>query len=202
MRLRLGETVSVFGANGAGKSSLVRTIAGLIRPTVGRVVRSGLNGAERLGLVGHQTMLYGELSVRENLEFFARMHAMPNPLGIAKRVMERVEVAERASDAVRTLSRGLQQRVAIGRAILHAPRVLLLDEPFAGLDERSAGVVESVLDEFRRSGAGIVITGHNVEHGLAMAERAIVMAGGRTALDCAAGEASAETVRAMMGGRG
>ena len=133
--LGAGDCLALFGPNGAGKTTLLRLVAGLLRPSAGSVRLAGTElrrdaaARGRVGLLSHQNMLYAPLTARENVEFFARLYGLPDARGRAAAALGAMRVLDRADVAVRTLSRGLQQRVSIARAIVHDPRVLLLDEP-------------------------------------------------------------------------
>src|SRR5437660_7398884 len=131
--LEAGQTLAIFGPNGAGKTTLLKVLAGLIRPDAGRATVAGGRGA--IGWIGHQAHLYGHLTVRENLLFWAALYDVPTPLRRARvdEALRRHGLADRADEPVQALSRGLVQRAGIARALLHEPRVLLLDEPFTGL---------------------------------------------------------------------
>jgi ABC-type multidrug transport system, ATPase component len=139
--LAAGECLALFGPNGAGKTTLLRLLAGLLRPTAGQCrvsgapIREGAAARARVGLVSHASMLYASLSARENLEFTARMYGLADPSAAAGRALTAMRVHDRAETPVRLLSRGLQQRVSIARAIVHEPTLLLCDEPYTGLDE-------------------------------------------------------------------
>ena len=179
--LARGACLALFGPNGAGKTTLLRLLAGLLRPNAGDVrlegvtVRGETAARARVGLISHQSMLYAPLTGRENVEFFARLYGLPEARGAALRALETMGVRDRADVAVRTLSRGLQQRVSIARAIVHEPDVLLLDEPYSGLDESGAASLTTVLRSLRSRGATLVIVTHNVGEGLALASHAAIM---------------------------
>ena len=182
-----GDCLAVFGPNGAGKTTLLRLIAGLLKPTTGQVRLSGVDvrtetaARGRVGIISHHSMLYAPLTVRENLEFTARLYGVPNATVAVGAVLSRLEIADRADTPVRTLSRGLQQRVSIARAIVHQPSVVLLDEPYSGLDESGSGALTSLLKGLKDAGATLVIVTHNVAEGLALATHAAIMAAGRFA---------------------
>src|ERR687896_1141345 len=183
--LPAGATVAVFGANGAGKTTLLRIIAGLLRPHAGtaRVLgaelpREAHRARGRIGLLGHEPMLYRDLSVRENLRFHARLHGVA-PARVEELVAQ-VGLAGRADDPLRTLSRGMTQRAAICRAVLHEPELLLLDEPLANLDPGGAGAVAPLIG--RAAGVARVVISHDVEHGLAEADVVLGLRAGRQAL--------------------
>lgn len=185
--LHLGEAecLALFGPNGAGKTTLLRLLAGLLRPTSGTARVNGVplrgDAAARahVGLISHQSMLYGPLTVRENVELTARLYGVTDPALAAERVLRGMRVMERADTPVRALSRGLQQRVSIARALVHAPRVLLLDEPYTGLDALGAAALTETLERLRTEGATLVLVTHNIAEGLAVATHAAVMHGGR-----------------------
>ena len=162
-----GATLAVFGANGSGKTTLLRIVAGLLRAQAGTVEVSG-----RIGLLGHEPMLYRDLSVRQNLEFHARLHRVA--FARVDELLERVGMRSRADEPVRTLSRGMTQRVAVCRALLHDPDVLLLDEPYANLDPGARAVVAPLLARGTR-----MLISHDVAEGLAEADAAIGLRGAR-----------------------
>src|SRR5207249_2234710 len=136
--LEAGQTLAIFGPNGAGKTTLLKVLAGLIRPDAGRATVAGGRGA--IGWIGHQSHLYGHLTVRENLLFWAALYAVPAATRAtrADATLRQLGIADRAEQAVWSLSRGLARRAAIAKALIHEPRVLLLDEPFTGLDLAAA----------------------------------------------------------------
>lgn len=180
-----GECLALFGPNGAGKTTLLRLLGGLLRPGSGRVLLHGTElpgspATRRLvGLISHHTMLYPALTVRENLRFAAECQGVPRPDTAVSRVLDQLCVLDREFTPVRLLSRGLQQRVSIARALVHRPRLLLLDEPYTGLDEVGAQAFTRALLELKASGATLVLVTHNLAEGLALADRAAVMRGGR-----------------------
>lgn len=183
--LGTGECLALFGPNGAGKTTLLRVLAGLLRPTRGSVHLDGVpvQGAaaarSQVGLLSHQSMLYAPLTVRENVHFTARLYGVPDPAAATDRALDRLGMTARAEQPVRALSRGLQQRVSIARAVVHGPRVLLLDEPYTGLDEAGASTLTALLTELRDSGATLVLVTHNLAEGLALATHAAIMRAGR-----------------------
>ena len=185
--LDAGEALALFGPNGAGKTTLLRLLAGLLRPTSGEAVIGGASARShaetrgRVGLISHQTMLYPALTSLENVEFAARLHGLPAPREAARRALETIGIAERAESFVKTLSRGMQQRVSIARAIVHQPAILLLDEPYTGLDAAGAAALTGMLRGLRGSGSTMVLVTHNIEEGLAIASHAGVMMRGELA---------------------
>ena len=182
-----GDCLAVFGPNGAGKTTLLRLLAGLFKPTRGEVRLNGVDvrrdtaARARVGIISHHSMLYAPLTVRENLEFTASLYGLDNPRAAVDAALARLEIADRAETPVRTLSRGLQQRVSIARAIVHQPSVVLLDEPYSGLDESGAAALTSLLRGLKEAGATLVIVTHNVAEGLALATHAAIMSAGRFA---------------------
>ena len=185
--LERGECLALFGPNGAGKTTLLRVLAGLLRPSrgVARVggveVREDAAARARVGLISHQSLLYAPLTARENVLFSARLYGVPEPEAAADRALARLRMTDRAEQPVRSLSRGLQQRVSIARAIVHGPQVVLLDEPYTGLDEAGAGALTGALVELKQGGAALVLVTHNLAEGLALATHAAVMRAGRFA---------------------
>ena len=183
--LSAGECLAVFGPNGAGKTTLLRVLAGLLTPSSGKASVSGVDlpaGAEvrrRVGLISHHTMLYEALSARENVAFAARLYATTDTPRRVEDALRRMSMLERADAPIRSLSRGMQQRVSIARSMVHSPELVLADEPYNGLDESGARALTELLQELRSSGTTIIIVTHNIAEGLALASRAAVMSGGR-----------------------
>ncbi len=185
-----GEALAVAGPNGAGKSTLLRLLAGLMRPTAGevRVLGRALTGAaaearRAIGLLSHQSLLYDDLTLAENLTFAARLYGLPRPAESARAALEQAGLGARAGDLPRRLSRGLLQRAAIARALLHRPRVLLLDEPFTALDAASADRLRETLRARRADGLGLVIVTHHLAEVWDVATRVAVMVEGRWVCD-------------------
>lgn len=203
--LPAGASLAVLGANGAGKSSLLRVMSTLLRPTTGSMELFGPtsprrdSAKHRVGFIGHQSMLYADLSARENLEFFATLYRLAEPRRRAAEFLEIVELSARANDAVRGLSRGMLQRVAVARALLHSPDLILADEPFTGLDERSSAIVARCLQDRHRQGSAMVIVSHDVAASLASAGRVLVLREGSVALHTTSRSVSAQEVRAATG---
>ena len=183
--LGAGDCLALFGPNGAGKTTLLRLVAGLLAPGEGSVHVNGVSlkaGAEaraQVGLVSHASMLYGALTVRENVELAARLYGLGDPSRAAMDALALMRVEDRADAPARTLSRGLQQRVSIARAMVHAPRLLLCDEPYTGLDDAGSAALTAVLTERREAGAALLLVTHNLTEGLALATQAAIMRRGR-----------------------
>ena len=182
-----GDCLAVFGPNGAGKTTLLRMLAGLLKPTAGTARIGGVQlpgGPEAraaVGLISHASMLYGALTSLENVELAAKLYGVADARSAALRALERMRVADRAETPVRALSRGLQQRVSIARAMVHEPEVVLLDEPFTGLDAAGAAALTEALTGLRSHGAALILVTHNIEEGLSLATRAAIMRDGRFA---------------------
>jgi len=169
LRVRYGTVVTVLGPNAAGKTTLLRILATLTRPSRGCVRVGGLDVQGQasdirglIGWVGEQTLLYGHLSPRENLRFYGRMYGVRDLERRIDALTQRLGFGDRQEDAVHDLSRGMQQRVALARAILHRPLILLLDEPYSGLDRHSATVLDNLLSELRDDGHTILMTTHDL----------------------------------------
>ena len=186
LSLGWGEFLALFGANGSGKTTLLRTLAGQARPDEGSVRIAGYDLRRRpaaarrqVGVVAHSGYLYDDLTCRENLAFYGRLYAVEDlPQRVAE-ALERVGLSRRADRRVRSLSHGMQKRLAIARAILHRPSLLLLDEPESGLDRQSVAALADLLREWTASGRSVVMTTHNVDLGLAWATTAAVMSNGK-----------------------
>ena len=185
LSLEAGRTLVVFGPNGAGKSTLLRVLATLLRPHAGiaRVLGRELPREDwavrgKVGLLSHDPLLYRDLSARENLDYHARLHGVPG--GRAEELLGAVGLTLRAGDPVHTFSRGMVQRLAVCRAVLHDPPVLLLDEPRANLDPQAAALVEPLIGA--ASGRTRVVTSHDPAGGLAEADIALGLRGGRAEL--------------------
>ncbi len=186
--VRRGEFVVIFGPNGAGKTTLIKVLATIIRPSSGSVRVAGfdlrdnqLEIRRKIGVVSHQTYLYDDLTAFENLKFYGRMYDVPNLEERINEVITRVGLASRLHHQVRTLSRGMQQRLSIARAILHHPSIMLLDEPETGLDQYATAMLREVLDELIAGGGTVVMTTHRLEYGLEMGNQLAIMAEGRIA---------------------
>jgi heme exporter protein A len=200
LRLEPGATLAVLGANGAGKTTLLRVLATLLRPHSGKaeVLGSPLPGEGwkvrgRVGYLGHDPLLYRDLSGRENLTYHARLYGL-EPARVQER-LDTVGLGRRADDPVRDLSKGMVQRLAVARATLHDPDLLLLDEPRANLDPAAAEALEPLIG--RASGKARVLVSHDVEGALAEADLALGLKGGRQAFCSHAGEIDAKAAREL-----
>jgi heme exporter protein A len=181
-----GEFVALLGPNGAGKTTFLRILASLTRPTHGTITIDGYRLSDQaaavrrhLGVVLHQPLLYGELTAEENLRFYGRMYALPNIETRIDKILELVGLSLRRSELVRTFSRGMQQRLSIGRALLHDPPVMLLDEPHTGLDQDASVMFDSVLEQVARRGYTVVMTSHDLIRAAKLADRFDILTGGK-----------------------
>ncbi len=181
-----GDVIALLGPNGAGKSTLLSILSSLMRPTSG-AVRYGAITAEdggdplrlRIGFLGHELFLYTDLTARENLTFMARLYNLPDVAGTVERGLRRADLADRADDRVGGFSRGMRQRLALERALLHQPRLVLLDEPFTGLDDRSADALVDRISELGRGGAIVFAATHDFDYAERIATRAACVNRGR-----------------------
>jgi heme exporter protein A len=194
-----GEFVALLGPNGAGKTTLLRIAALLSTPTRGRVrftagSRSagaresgdgipGESAKKLIGMVGHNPLLYEDLTAAENLKLFAQLYGLGNPAACAARGLESCGLADRANGIVRTFSRGMRQRLALARALLHGPSLLLLDEPGTGLDRQAVSWLSETLARLRREGCTMIMSTHARSESLELATRAVLLSGGRVAED-------------------
>lgn len=199
-----GEFVALLGPNGAGKTTLLRIAAQLSIPTRGRVrftAGSRSSGAQEsgdgvpgdlakrmIGMVGHNPLLYDDLTAAENLRLFAQLYGLDDPAACAVRGLESCGLADRANGIVRTFSRGMRQRLALARALLHGPSLLLLDEPGTGLDRQAASWLSETLTRLRAQGCTMIMSTHARSESLELATRAVLLGGGRVAEDTRGGD--------------
>ncbi len=170
-----GDFLMLVGHNGAGKTTLIRVLAGLLKPTAGTVQRSGATG-----MVAHSSMLYDALTARENLAFHGRLHGL-NDAALVQRILEQMGLAPHGDRRVATFSRGMVQRLSIGRALLPDPEVLLLDEPFTGLDDAAAVIVREVLHDLEQRRRAVVVATHQLVEVVDLATSVGFLVGGRLA---------------------
>ncbi|OGT92598.1 MAG: heme ABC exporter, ATP-binding protein CcmA [Gemmatimonadetes bacterium GWC2_71_9] len=199
--LDAGEVLAIFGPNGAGKTTLLRILAGLLRPERGEVllggqsaVRSAASQRRRVGLISHATFLYDGLTASENLEFYGRLYGVRDPRARALAALEAVALAERAATFAGTMSRGMLQRLAIARALLHEPDIVLLDEPFTGLDQAAAAALRRQLVRLREERRTVVLVTHNLDEGLELATHTAIQVAGRF-VECAPKDGNAADYR-------
>ena len=185
-----GEIVGLLGPNGAGKSTLLNILATLLAPSKGRIIygdrTSQVGGAEiraQIGMLGHDLFLYPELTAHENLTFFAHLYGLPNVASLVDAALERANLSARANDYVGGFSRGMRQRVALERALLHDPRLILLDEPFTGLDQASTRALVARLQDRQRAGCMIVLATHDLDIVDGVLTRALFLINGRQTED-------------------
>ena len=186
LQVNAGERLAVFGPNGAGKTTLIKIMATLIRPSSGTVLICGKSIHDRpelirsrLGVMGHNTFLYDNLTVYDNLKFYGRMYGVKDLDNAVCEVIERVRLKSRLYDRVGTLSRGMQQRVSLARAIIHSPSILFLDEPETGLDPHAVSIMQGILDAPGTEHNTVLFTTHNMERGLELCDRLAILSGGR-----------------------
>ena len=203
---RAGAILGLLGPNGAGKSTLLTMLATLLRPTSGvirfgsldpRADGAGLRG--RIGILGHDLFLYPELTAAENLAFFAGLYRRADPAAVALRALDQAGLADRARDQVNSFSRGMRQRVALERALIHQPRLALLDEPFTGLDDASAAALVRRLGTLRESGTIVILATHDLDLAEGLLDEAVFLRDGRVAAAVARPERLRATYRNVMG---
>jgi heme ABC exporter ATP-binding subunit CcmA len=201
LTLAPGEALAVIGPNGAGKTTLLRVLAGLLRPTAGEVrvlgrpLARGEHQARRaIGLLTHQSLLYDDLTLLENLTFAARLYLLDQPREAARRALEGAGLGDRIDELPRRLSRGLLQRASIARSLLHQPKVLLLDEPFTALDASAAERLRADLRSRLAQGLGLVLVTHHLAEAWELASRVAVLVDGR----CAAYEPRIGSLEAFL----
>ncbi|MBI4506224.1 MAG: heme ABC exporter ATP-binding protein CcmA [Chloroflexi bacterium] len=202
LRVGWGERVAVLGPNGAGKSTLLRILGTLAPPSSGELHIAGLSPRHdrarirrRLGIVAHQTYLFDALTALENLLFYGQLYDVPRARQRAAELLERMGLAARADTRVRQLSRGMQQRLALARALLHEPDILLLDEPDTGLDQDGQAILAAVVRE--HADRTVVLTTHHVERAVALCDRAVVLDRGRLVRDSRVDDRGSDAVRAL-----
>ena len=202
--VRAGEAVAVLGANGAGKTTLLKVLATLVRPTRGTATVAGYDcarDAERVrgqvGLVGHSSYVYEDLTAAENLTFWATLGGLKLTHADRVAALAAVELDRAADERVRTFSAGMKRRLSLARFVLARPRVLLLDEPFTGLDQRAKKWLDEHLAAFKAGGGALLMTSHSFGRELAVADRIAILAGGAIALDTARGSLSADDIHRL-----
>ncbi len=198
LQVRRGEFVALFGRNGAGKTTFLKIAATLMRPTKGALSIEGFDigkqpeaARRRIGFLSHNTFVYRDLSALDNLKFFCRLYGVEDSDERLLGLLDRVGLRKRAADPVRAFSRGLQQRVGIARALLHDPSLILLDEPYTGLDANAADTLNSLLDAAVAAGKTVILTTHDVNQGLRGASRAVIVDRGTVVHDSKASDPAA-----------
>lgn len=204
LALHAGDILGLLGPNGAGKSTLLGMLATLTAPTMGAVTYGGVKATERgeairsrIGVLAHELHLYPELTARQNLEFFARLHDVFDPM-LVTTALASADLAERGEDQVASFSRGMRQRLALERCLLHRPRLVLLDEPFTGLDDRAVRVVADRIRRIASEGAMVVLATHDLDVADGLITRMAVVRGGRLLSDTAATSGVRQQYRALV----
>jgi ABC-type multidrug transport system ATPase subunit len=202
---RAGEIVGLLGPNGAGKSTLIGVVATLASPTSGTVRYGGQTAStlgaalrSRIGLLAHELHLYPELSARQNLTFFAELYGV-NPRGVVDAALSAANLLDRADETVAGFSRGMRQRLALERALMHQPRLVLFDEPFTGLDDRSVGIVSDRLRRLAAAGAIVLLATHDLDLADGLVTRVALVRDGRLLSDEMASTGLRARYRALIG---
>lgn len=197
-----GDFLTIFGRNGAGKTTLLKIVAGLTRSYRGSVrvfgsdlKRAGDSPRGRVGFVSHESFLYPDLTVYDNLLFYARLYRIPDTRSAVETTIATMDLEAKSASTVRSLSRGMKQRLSLGRAFLNKPELLLLDEPFTGLDERAAEMIDHTLGEVQAEGRTVVMATHNMERGWKRASRIAVLERGTFVYQSSVGETTFEDFR-------
>jgi len=181
-----GDSLALFGPNGAGKSTLIQVLCSLLQPTSGRVRIAGYETRrdrealhQIIGLIGHQTFLYPDLTAYENLKFYGAMYGVAQLKDRIPEVLDLVGLSDFRNDVVQNFSRGMQQRLSIGRAIIHDPKIIFLDEPFTGLDQQGSEDFIKLILRFRGQGKTVIMASHHLHLGLELCGRAAILKSGR-----------------------
>jgi ABC-type multidrug transport system ATPase subunit len=204
LALERGEILGLLGPNGAGKSTLIGMLATLVAPSSGSITyggattsRAGAGIRSRIGVLAHELHLYPELTARQNLEFFARLYGL-SAVATADAALAGADLSDRGDDQVLGFSRGMRQRLALERALLHKPRLVLLDEPFTGLDDRAVGLVADRLRRLAAEGAIVVLATHDLDLADGLITRMAVVRGGRLLSEGPAGQGTRQQYRSLM----
>jgi ABC-type multidrug transport system ATPase subunit len=191
LHVKRGEFMTLFGPNGAGKTTLIKLLATLTSPTSGTLsvygydVRKDVNNIRSvIGVISHDPYLYDNLSAFENIKFFGTLYGLDDVDNRARSVIKQVGLERRMNDLVRTFSRGMKQRLTVARAIVHEPKILLLDEPYTGLDQHGAQIFGEMLSNLKSQRRTILMTTHNIDEGLDLSDRIGILAKGKIVLDC------------------
>lgn len=190
LKVKEEEFLTIFGPNGSGKTTLIRVLSTISKPSSGSARVAGfelgdsaLEIRRRIGMVTHQTFLYDDLTAYENLKFYGRMYDAPKLEERIHEVITKFGLTSRLHDRVRTLSRGMQQRLSLARAMIHRPQVLLLDEPETGLDQNAAAMLREVIDTLSARERTVIMTTHRLEYGFNLGNHVVIMAEGRIAYE-------------------
>ncbi|HEY0757107.1 MAG TPA: heme ABC exporter ATP-binding protein CcmA [Ktedonobacteraceae bacterium] len=202
LSIQAGERMALLGANGAGKTTLLRILAGLSQPGEGRITIDGLDLLRqtreirrKVGFVAHQPYLYDDLTALENLLFFARMYAVEQSQARATNLLARVGLTRKARERASSLSRGQMQRLALARALLHSPQLLLLDEPDTGLDQEGGALLNELLEEHTEQGGTMLFTTHDLEVAMQRSDQIAILRDGRVAYQQATASLEEESIR-------
>ncbi len=205
-QIQKGQFVTLLGANGAGKTTLTRILATLTRPTKGTAQIAGhtinkepLAVRRQIGVMSHFSFLYGDLSAEENLQFYGKMYAVPNLKNRIDELLHQVNLHTRRYDLVRTFSRGMQQRLSLARAILHYPDILLLDEPFAGLDVNAHQMLNDLLHNFIAHDSTVLLTTHDINYAVKNSHRLIIIKDGRVIADKSTASITINQIENLLG---
>ena len=197
LKIEQGEFLTIFGPNGAGKTTLIKIMSTLVTPTSGRVMIDGMDIKDepikirkKIGVISHETYLYHELTAAENLRFFGRMYDTKDIEARIDELIKQVGLSYRRNDRVRTFSRGMKQRLSIARALIHDPPILFLDEPYTGLDQHASATFDRILSGTNAHDKTRVLISHDLERGITMCDRAIILTGGHIAHEMTQGEIS------------
>jgi len=203
LTIQPGEFTTLFGRNGAGKTTFLKIAATLVRPTHGRLRIHGIDvrdepemARRHIGFLSHNTYLYRDLTATENLKFFCRLYGVSDSDSRIEALLDRVGLRRRAHEPIRVFSRGLNQRLGIARAFLHDPSLILLDEPYTGLDANAVDILNEMLDGVVRAGKTVILTTHDIEHGLRTATRAVIIDRGKVVFD---GDPNGSAIRDAYG---
>ncbi len=197
-----GEFLVMFGPNGAGKTTLIKVLSTLSRPSSGNVIIDGYDLIEdsievrnRIGVVSHNPFLYDDLTLRENLIFYSKMYGIKKDEKVIKKLTDEVGLLHRLNDRIGEFSRGMKQRASVARVIIHNPPVLLLDEPYTGLDFKAWDILTNMLMKFHKNGKTIFLITHNVELGYKIGKRLAILVNGEVAFDCKKEETDLEAFK-------
>jgi len=202
LNVNKGEFVTIFGPNGAGKTTLIKILSTLTEPTSGKLTISGHNARKEvqqirsiIGVISHDPYVYENLTALENIKFFAELYGLTNIDDRSKAVIQQVGLEARSHDLVRTFSRGMKQRLAVARAIIHKPEILLLDEPYTGLDQHGAQLFGEMLSEIKGQNRTILMTTHSIDEGLDFSDRVGILTKGRIIYESPANQLDAITFK-------
>ncbi len=204
LNIKLGEFLTIFGPNGAGKTTLLKILSTIITPSSGEVVIDGLNVKKanhvirkKIGVISHKTFLYENLTAIENLLFYARMYDVGRPKDRALKLIRQVGLKGRENHRVKTFSRGMEQRLSIARALIHNPNIIYLDEPYSGLDQHAALMLRNILKNLHTQDRTIVMTTHNITHGLEISDRIVIQVRGKIVLEDRTDNYTAESFESL-----